>query len=95
MTLDEYEYKKNLLLIRYEEDRSQLDKEYALFNNNVKLGDIIKDNGGIVRVEKIMIHTPTKGKPTCVYQGIRLTKKLLPFKNGERCNVFQNSVIKP
>jgi hypothetical protein len=94
MTPEEYDKRKKLI----EEERKvkiiKLNKEYALSNNKVKIGDIVKGHNVIILVEKIRIYSGflSKGYPMCEYIGVCLTKKLKPYKSGEKGHVFQDEV---
>lgn len=89
MTKEDYKKRADELYREYRQKQRELDKEYALSNNEVKVGDIVSDNSQTIKVEGIIIDSSYYGcTPTIHFEGIRLTKKLIPFKSGERGCVY-------
>lgn len=89
MTKEEYLSAKAKLNKEFEERLKDLDKEFALSNNDVEVGDIVSDRSHTIRVERILIDTPWRGSmPRAYFEGTKLTKKLEPFKSGEKVCVF-------
>jgi hypothetical protein len=97
MELKDYELRLKEINERFEKEKRELAKDYAFANNPYKIGDIISDSVGSIKVDLIQ-HTiggTFIGKyPQCVYSGIELKKDLTPKKNGDRRKVFQSSIIK-
>ena len=65
-------------------------EEYARANSDIKIGDIITDHVGTIRVEVIKIYYSSP--PQCEYVGVMLTKKGVPFKGGEKRTVIQENI---
>lgn len=87
MTLEEYQEKLKKLKEEYNLRETDLAREFCMSNNTVKVGDIIEDHIGPIRVEQIQFtkrESMLSTVPQCVYSGAALTKKLLPRKNGEQ-----------
>lgn len=91
--MTEQEYKKRLSAIneKYEADKKALYKEFALSNAKFKVGDIIKDSRGIIKIEIV-----TGGKlgdlPETVYKGRELKKDLTPRKDKNILFIWGNDV---
>lgn len=94
MTYEEYKAKLRILEKDQRRERDNLLIEYAESNNTIPLGSIIESNEMIILVDKIKYSYGLYEPPYCVYHGVMLTKKLIPFKNGERCCIRQNNNIK-
>lgn len=93
MTKEEYLSAKNQLFKEFERKQRELDIKYALSNNDIEIGDIVSDNINTIKVEKIHVDTPWRGNmPRAYYEGIRLTKQLKPFKNGDK--IYIHNVMK-
>lgn len=84
MTKEEYEKRLFELNQRFKKEKHELAKEFALSNNDVKIGDIVSDGNNIISVSKFCIDFGYPNPiPYVYYKGIKLTKKLKPFKGGE------------
>jgi hypothetical protein len=92
MIVQEYISRKNILIKEHDKKMKELNKEYALSNNTVKIGDIVTDHIGSVKVEKILLWGSIE--PSCVYRGIEYTKAGKPYKKGSERDVFQINLIK-
>jgi len=57
-------------------------------NNSVKIGDIITDHIGSIKVEKIFLYR-SELEPSFIYSGKRYTKFNKPFKSGEKTRIYQ------
>lgn len=58
--------------------------EYCRSNNDIEVGDIIEGNGAIIKVENMKVVSSFANYPSFCFSGPKLTKKLIPFKNGDR-----------
>jgi len=95
MNREEYSIKRNILKTEYDKKVRELNKEYALSNNKISIGDIITDHIGSIKVEAICITTPFgRDNPCCLYSGTEYTKSGKPFKNGSKRKVYQFNLIK-
>jgi hypothetical protein len=93
MTKEEYDKKLESIAKRYNTEINQLKKEYALTNNTVKLGDVITDHMGSIKVDNISITMTFSNKyPICLYSGIEILKSGKPSKRGSIRNVYQSNL---
>jgi len=76
---------------RHNAEMLAIDREFALSNNTVQVGDILFDHSYIVLVEQVRAYSGVTG-PTCVYEGARLKKDLSPRKDGRRVSVWQQNI---
>lgn len=88
MTKEEYLSAKAKLNKEFEERHKDLDMEFALSNNDVEVGDIVADKNNAIRVENISVFRSVYQLPYVYFIGTRLTKKLKPFKSGEKISIF-------
>lgn len=95
MTYNEYKLKLSELQTEFENKKKELAKEYAFANNSIKVGDIIKDSVGSIKVEKIRYTTGliSSNTPECVYDGIELTKQGTPSKRQQHTRIFQSNMV--
>lgn len=93
--MDEQEYMDKLreICLEYDTKKKALVKEFALSNNQVKAGDVVKDKLGAIEVTAVSIGWTSAGLPCCVYLGKILTKKGVPNKRGETRAIYQGNVI--
>jgi hypothetical protein len=93
MTQEVYDKKWMEIKISFEAAKNALYKEFAYANNPYKIGDIVSDNLGTIKIEKIKVYLGLHIYPQCVYFGVELTKKGEPNKRGNKRTVYQ-SIIK-
>jgi len=90
VTKEEYTEKLTGLHEKHRQENLKLDRDYALANNTVQVGDIITDHIGSIRVEQIKftVGLSFRDFPCCVYFGIVLTKSGKPNKRekNENCS---------
>ena len=81
--------------------------EYANSNNPYKIGDIISDCIGSIKIEKIYYHIPGSSAsenevviftefdimPFCVFIGTELTNKMKLNKKGTQRMIYQPNII--
>ena len=95
MNVDEYKNKIKAIDDYASINKRNTDKEYALSNNPVKIGDIIRDHSCMIKVEAMRYTRYSSfGFPECVYSGPRLKKNKKPFVSGETEVVYQSNIIK-
>ena len=90
------ELKDKLIIIQREMDAKEraVLKEYALSNALYKVGDIIEDHIGRIKIEGISWSVRYTGNDSiAVYVGTQLKKDLTPFKSGEKRTIYQNKEI--
>jgi hypothetical protein len=95
MTPEEYKSKLTAIKLQFEENKSILAKEYAFSNNPYKIGDIITDHIGSIKIEKIQYTLgweSMKELPYCVYSGITLKKDKTPTKTPNQRTVHQTNL---
>jgi hypothetical protein len=95
MTKEEYQSKCDEHHLKIK----SLAKEYALSNNPYKIGDIVNDHTGSIKIEKILLRRKwfiAKREfeyPQCIYIGVELTKKGEPNKRGYKRSIYQSNII--
>lgn len=68
--------------------------EYAVSNNTVKIGDIVEDSAGKIKVDKIRSTFKFDADyPEMLLSGPRLKINGLPYKTGERITVYQSNIL--
>lgn len=96
ITIEDYDLRLKEINERFEKEKQELAKEYAFSNSSYKLGDIITDNVGSIKIERIQFSTGGfyRQHPECVFTGVELKKDLTPTKKGEKRKIYQSSIIK-
>ena len=93
MTKEEYKEKKKELLKEYENNLINLDKLYVQEQLNVKIGDIVIDNTGKGRVEKISYYKGLSDYPQYVCHCVVLNKDNSEKKTGEtKRKIYQSNI---
>ena len=92
MEKEEYEKKLDLIKSRHNDEINALHMEYADSNNPYKIGDIVTDNIGSVKIEKIKYTIALSRIPSCIFYGQELTKKGIPKKNGSKREIWQGNI---
>ncbi len=93
MTEEEYDEKLQKIEKEYAIKKHTLSINFAKSNNPYKIGDIIRDHYETIMIDKIKTNLASWcSYPSCVYSGILVTKKGIPFKNGKRGTVYQDNV---
>jgi hypothetical protein len=75
----EYEKRLDELQADFDRKKSALIREIALKNNPYKVGDVVTDHMGSIRIESIGV-SMLSGRPSCFYNGVILTKQGEPSK---------------
>ncbi len=96
MTPEEYKSKIEAIKLKADIEENTVAKEYALSNNPVKVGDIIKDHIGTLKVKAIKwCKGYTYDLPTCVYSGVELKADgITPCKKQTGRYVYQSNLKK-
>lgn len=76
----------------FEINKKALIKKCAFANSPYKVGDIIQDFSGAIKIEKIQAGLNIYSKPTCVYTGQMLKKDLTPTKKADQRTIWQRSI---
>lgn len=74
---------------KHRRDTRDLAEKFARANSAVRIGDIVTDHMGSIRVETTRVFGGVSTLPQMVYCGVRVTKKGSDFKSGEQRNVYQ------
>lgn len=88
-------YRDKLTKIRrdYDNKMGKLQSDYAFSNSSVKIGDIVTDRIGSVKVDKILYTIVSADDyPTCVYRGVEFTKAGKPRKDKSIRDVYQTNL---
>ena len=94
MSTQEYDRQIGLLEEEFERRKKELMKEFSFSNNPHKIGDIITDNIGSIKIEKIKWGKLIYKYPCCVYYGVELKKDLTPTKKQNNTQIWQSNLIK-
>jgi hypothetical protein len=93
MDLKVYRDELTKLTRDYDNKLSILQRDYAFSNSSVKIGDIVADHIGSVKVAKILYTIVHNGDyPTCVYRGVEFTKAGKPRKDKSIRDVYQTNL---
>lgn len=75
MTQQEYDELLNKIRTETQEKEKNLARQFAMSNNTVKVGDIVSDYAGRVKVTKVKFTmVGARNYPECVYEGNELNK---------------------
>lgn len=90
MTLSQYRTQREEIQKEAARQIMILAKRFVDINSTVKVGDIVNDSSTTIRVGTIsVVRAGLRGDdPSALYQGKRLTRKLVPFKTGEAGSVY-------
>ena len=91
MTLEEMQKGINELHNIYQREKKALYKKYALSNNPYKIGDIITDHIGTLRIVEIGVYV-SEEKPQCMYHGIQLNKDGKVSKKQDHTTIYQSNL---
>lgn len=88
------EYNERLIAIRKESNDREynLATEYAMSNNPYKVGDIIEDHRGKLKIEKIKVRYGCYEFPYCYYLGVELKKDGTPYKRQTGRYIIQGDI---
>ena len=92
MNMIEYRQKCDEIRIRARTDTTNLMRRYAEDHSLVKLGDIVTDHIGSIRVDGWSLYRDELC-PSLVYSGMRYTKTGKPFKSREKTEVYQINLV--
>jgi hypothetical protein len=93
MTQEEYKSKFDEINNDFQLKLKSLGKDYAFSNNPFKIGDIVTDHIGSIKIEEIKAYLSRFPYPCCVYYGTEYTKKGEPNKRGIKRAVYQPNLL--
>ena len=92
MTKDEYIEKHKQITQRYKEELDGLAITYAKSNRKYQIGDIVKCDYCIIKIDKISVYKSANDIENC-YSGTKLRKNdLTPYANGATANIWQSRI---
>lgn len=94
MTQEEYRERVKHIYEDFQRRIKELEEEYALSNNPYKVGDIIEDHIGKLKIEEIKTEKYLGDLPFCAYYGIELKKDGTPCKRQTGRHIHQNYIKK-
>jgi len=94
MTPEEYLKEKAMIEAEFRKRTNNLNLKYALAHSPANLGDIIYGRYYTIRVVKIKAIAYNGILPKCSYEGPKITKKLVPFKDGSTAIVAEANIVK-
>ena len=92
MTLKELLNAEEFYQKEYDDKIRTVRHQYAMENNPINIGDIIRDHIGSIKVETIRVCYKTK-YPTCIYNGFVVTKSGSISKKQTKRDVYQIHII--
>lgn len=94
MTEQELRDKLSKLEAEYDASRKQILIDFALANQKYNVGDILRSSHIMIKVDKVSVgYVGFSNLTECVYHGVSLTRKLVPYKAGTRDFINQRSVV--
>lgn len=94
MKKQDYDLRKKELLATYTSSMRALQSSFALENNPHKIGDIVKDFQGWMKIENVFPSLKFGNNyPECRYTGIELTLKMVPKLKQSGRGLFQSNVL--
>jgi hypothetical protein len=93
MTKQQYDEQMEQLKNEFNEKKKNVMRYYVAANNPYKIGDIVTDHIGTIKIEKITVGQAFSKYPCAVYFGIELKKNLEPKKSGNKRSVWQTNII--
>lgn len=95
MTEKEYNKRMMSINIECEEKKRKLIRDYAKSNNPYKIGDVVEDHIGKLRIESIEFYNDQWWQlPSCVYYGVELKKDGTPCKRQTNRPVYLSNIKK-
>jgi len=97
MTQEELKKELKELAKKYEQEKFEVYKKYALANNPYKIGDFVTDHVATIQVQKIGIYI-SDGVSSCTYTGIQYNKDGKISKKQDHTTAYQmniNKIINP
>jgi hypothetical protein len=91
MTKEELKKEVNEIDLKCEEEKREVRKKYALANNVVKIGDIVKDHSKLLKVESIKVHV-SLDNPCCIYWGYVLNKDGWTYKKKKGASKIKDAI---
>jgi len=93
MDTGEYYERINTIDAEAKKKRLIVNREYALSNSHIKIGDMVTDHIGTICVESIGIYNSTR-LPSCIYKGTCYTKTGKPFKSKDKRQAYQCNLVR-
>lgn len=92
MTHQEFRAEMEDLEEQYKLERKRILNEYVMSWCPYKIGDIVRDHIGFVRIEKIVPIIGICSKVDIMMFGTEYTLKLEPKKTGTRRNIYHSNI---
>lgn len=93
MTREEFDNMLNELQLEFNESKKALLAKFALSNNTIAVGDVVRDHKGCGRVEKLQATMSSLSKYSEMrYWCLELKKDGTPKKNGAFRWVYQSNI---
>ena len=94
MTKEEFINAKSIIDEEANVKKKALSKEFSFSNNPYKIGDVITDHSGSLKITEIKWGYMGFGDtPMCVYIGTELLKSGLPEKRQINTKIYQSNII--
>lgn len=92
MTKQEFDDRLKELRIEFDKKKKALLVDFALSNNTITEGDIVKDHIGIAEVVKVGIYCTYDGRSAMKYNCVELKKDGTPKKKETMRWVYQTNI---
>lgn len=92
MTNENYSKELTYIKMDFERRKRELAIQYVTENAKFKVGDIVTDHIGSVKVEVVKTQLREQGYPETVYHGTELKKDLTPTKKGDKRSVWVSNI---
>lgn len=96
MEKEEYLKKRKEIIHQHWNDLRELCKKMAFDNNTIKVGDIVTDRIGSIKVERVQFQFIRESEtvPYCVYTGQVLKKDLTPTVKKQERSIHQPNLTR-
>ena len=92
MTEDELKAELKSLNQQFDREQKTIMKRFADANNPYKIGDVVEDYIGKLRIVRISYYFTTYSTPYCIYYGVELKKNGEPAKRQTSRGVYQMNI---
>lgn len=92
MTKEEYQDRRNQLELEYYKKKKDLANEYAKSNVPHKVGDVVEDHFGKIKIERIKFIWTANDELDYLYYGLELKKDGTPRKKQTGRSVYQSNI---
>lgn len=92
MSQDEYIEKLKKISEKFKQDRLNLDSYYSRMQEKYTIGDVVSNGHNTIKIDLVSVSLHGSF-PEPLYSGVKLTKKGIESKRGERLSFSQSSIV--